>query len=144
MKKIFVILLSLVFCLPAIAGNDKPINPDSLPAQAKDFITKHFPETKISLATIDKEFLDTTYEVFFTDGNKVEFDKNGLWKDIDCKYSRIPDSALPVEIARYISGNHPDRYAKEIDRDKRDYEVKLDNGLELKFDLNFRLIGYDD
>ena len=31
-----------------------------------------------------------------------------------------------------------------IDRDKRDWEVKLDNGLDLKFDLQFRLIEIDD
>ena len=31
-----------------------------------------------------------------------------------------------------------------IDRDKRDWEVKLDNGLDLKFDLHFRLIEIDD
>ena len=29
-------------------------------------------------------------------------------------------------------------------RDKRDYEVKLTNGLELTFDLKFNLIDIDD
>ena len=31
-----------------------------------------------------------------------------------------------------------------IDRDRRDYEVELDNGLDLKFDLKFRLIDIDN
>lgn len=144
MKKIFILIFGLVVSLPAFAGNNKPINPENLPAKAKKFIAEYFTDANISLATVDRELFDTTYEVFFTNGNKVEFDKNGRWKEIDCKYSRIPNNALPTEISRYISANFPDRYAKEIDRDKRTYEVKLNNGLELKFDLKFRLIGYDD
>lgn len=98
---------------------------------------------EISLATIDKELFDTTYEVFFTNGNKVEFSKNGEWKDIDCEYSRVPESAIPAKIREHIDTKHKGRYVKEIDRDKRDYEIKLDNGIELKFDLKFNLIGYD-
>ena len=144
MKKILALVLGIALSFPALAGNDKPISPDKLPAPVKEFIAKHFASSDISLATVDRELFDTTYEVFFTDGNKVEFDKNGEWKDIDCKYSRIPDKALPEKISEYITANHSGRYAKEIDRDKYDYEVKLDNGLELKFDLRFRLIGYDD
>lgn len=144
MKKIVVLLLTVCFSSPLFAGDDRPIDKERLPVPAKDFISQYFTDTEISLATMDKELFDTTYEVFFTNGCKVEFDRNGKWKDIDCKYSRIPDGAIPEEISRFIASNHSGRYAKEIDRDKRDYEVKLDNGLELKFDLRFRLIGYDD
>lgn len=144
MKKIFVLLLGAVVTLSAFAGNDKPIDPEKLPSRAREFITRHFPGADISLATVDRELFDTTYELFFTDGNKIEFDKKGQWKEINCKYSRIPDSALPKEIGRYMAAKHPGRYAKEIDRERNGYEVKLDNGLELKFDLRFRLTGYDD
>ena len=134
----------LLLSLPLLAGDDRPINKERLPDEARTFIGRYFATAEISLATMDKELWDTTYEVFFTDGSKVEFDRNGQWKEIDCKYGRVPDGAVPEEIARFIAANHADRYIKEIDRDKRDYEVKLDNGLELKFDLRFRLIGYDD
>lgn len=144
MKKISVLFAVLAVSFTAFAGNDKPISEDKLPAAAREFIAGHFSGVKISLATVDKELLDTTYEVFFTNGDKVEFDKKGQWKDIDCKYSRVPENAIPEEISRYVSTHHQGLYVKEIDRDKRDYEVKLNNGLELKFDLRFRLIGYDD
>lgn len=144
MKKMSVLFLVLSVSLTAFAGNDKPISEDKLPAAAREFIAKHFQGSEISLATVDRELRDTTYEVFFTNGNKVEFDRKGQWKDIDCKYSRVPESAVPQEINSHISTSHQGLYVKEIDRDKRDYEVKLSNGLELKFDLSFRLIGYDD
>lgn len=32
----------------------------------------------------------------------------------------------------------------KLERDRRDYEVELDNGFEMKFDLDFRLIDLDD
>ena len=144
MKKAIVLFLTLTAVTPLLAGDDKPIQANNLPSAAREFIERHFTTAEISLATIDKELWDTTYEVFFTDGRKIEFDKNGQWKEIDCKYSRVPESAVPGEINRYLAAQHPGRHVREIDRDRRDYEVKLDNGLELKFDLRFQLIGYDD
>ena len=138
-----VLFLALSVSLPLLAGDDRPITVERLPGQARAFITAHFADTPISLATMDKEFFDTTYEVFFTDGGKVEFDKNGNWKEIDCKYGRVPEAAVPENIRTYLAANQPGRSVKEIDRDRYDYELKLDNGLELKFDLRFRLIGYD-
>jgi len=144
MKKGIALFLAFFASLSLFAGDDKPISVDKLPVAAKEFITQHFSGTEISLATMDKELFDTTYEVFFTDGCKVEFGKNGQWTDIDCKYSRVPQSAIPAEIYSFVTTRHPERYIKEIDRDRYDYEIKLDNGLELKFDLNFRLTEYDN
>lgn len=144
MKKVLVLFSALILSLPALAGDDKPIAVDQLPAPAKTFIDQFFKDAKVSLSTVDKEFLDTTYEVFFADGSKVQFDKNGKWKEIDCQYGRVPQGAIPVEIRKYVAANHPRAFVREIDRDKRDYEVKLDNGLELKFDLQGRLIGIDN
>jgi len=143
MRKGIALFLAIFVSLSVFAGDDKPINVDKLPAAAKAFIAQHFSTTEISLATMDKELFDTTYEVFFTDGCKVEFGKNGQWTDIDCKYSRVPESAIPTEINAFVTNRHPEQYVKEIDRDRYDYEIKLDNGLELKFDLNFRLTEYD-
>ena len=43
-----------------------------------------------------------------------------------------------------MTKNYPKNKITSIDRDRRDYEVELDNGLDLKFDLKFRLIDIDD
>ena len=86
----------------------------------------------------------TRYEVVFTNGSKVEFLKDGEWKEVECKYSTVPTAIIPAQIASYVSQNYPDTQIVQIDRDKRDYEVKLTNRLELTFDLNFNLIGIDD
>ena len=51
---------------------------------------------------------------------------------------------VPQQIRDYVAKNFAGRKIVSIDRDKRDWEVKLDNGLDLKFDLQFRLIEIDD
>ena len=144
MKKLFVLICAMTLSLPLFADDDRPIEVDRLPTPAKEFINRHFKDIKVSLATVDREVFETTYEVFFANGCKVEFDGSGRWKDIDCSHSRIPEEAVPEVIRQYINTNYPGRYATEIDRDTYDYEVKLDNGLELKFNIQFQLIGIDN
>lgn len=128
----------------AMAGQDKQISIKQLPEKAQKFLAEHFADSKTAIIKMDRELFDTTYDVIFTNGNKVEFDKRGEWKDIECKYSRIPEGVIPEAIRSHVGKNHPGAYILEIDRDKRDYEIKLNNGLELKFDLKFNPIGYDD
>ena len=143
MKKLLLLAMALLVAAPAMAGDDKKIDEERLPAKAREFIGLHFDRAKISLVTMDREMFDTTYEVFFTDGSKVEFDRKGEWKEIDCKYGRVPEGAVPEKILTYINAHHAERYVKEIDRDKNDYDVKLDNGVELKFDLKFNFLRFD-
>jgi len=44
----------------------------------------------------------------------------------------------------YIKTNHSNVRITEIEKDRNDYEVKLNNGLELKFDLQENLRKYSD
>ena len=97
-----------------------------------------------AFAKLERDFLETTYEVVFTNSTKLEFQKDGNWKEVDCKYSTVPTGIVPAQIAQYVTQNYPDTKIVKIDRDKRDYEVKLTNGLELTFDLKFNLIDIDD
>ena len=84
------------------------------------------------------------YKVVFVNGAKVEFAKNGEWKDVECKYGEVPAAIVPQQIRDYVTKNYPKNKIVAIDRDRRDYEVELDNGLDLKFDLKFRLIDIDN
>ena len=145
MKKLL-ILAAAVFALgtsTVSADNDRPISVSELPEKAQQFIRQHFPNEKV-FAKMERELFDTTYEVIFTSSSKVEFLKNGDWKEVDCKYSTVPAAIIPQQIAQYVSQYYPDTSVVQIDRDKRDYEVKLTNGLELTFDLKFNLIDIDD
>lgn len=146
MKKLMILSAILVtFGInTACADNDKPITVTQLPQTAQQFIKTHFPKEKVAFAKLERDFLETTYEVLFTNSTKVEFYKDGEWKEVDCKYSTVPAKIVPAQIAQYVAQNYPDAQVVQIDRDRRDYEVKLTNGWELTFDLKFNLIDIDD
>ena len=147
MKRLTIILAPLFVALsvlPASAGNDRIITVGELPAASQQFISTCFKEVEVSYAKVDEEWFDKEYKVVFVDGSKVEFVRSGAWKEIDCKYGEVPAAIVPQQIRDYVAKNYPDRKVTAIDRDRRDYEVELDNGLDLKFDLKFRLIDIDD
>ncbi len=141
MKKLFILL---ALAVPVMACAEKPITVEQLPAPARTFISEYFAEAKVSLVTVDKDVFNTDYEVVFADGSRVEFDKKGEWTDVDCGRNRLPEGIVPEAIVRYIANNHPSNFAREISRDRHDWEVSLSNGLDLKFDTAFRLIEIDD
>lgn len=146
MKKLLVFIMALMPATMAMAmtDNDRPIGFEELPAKAKQFIAEHFPDAKVALATVESPNWSPTYEVIFTDGMKMEFIASGEWKEIDCKYSKVPEGVIPAKIREFLKTHHVDNFVRDIERSKRKYELKLDNGLELRFDINGEFRGYDD
>ena len=51
---------------------------------------------------------------------------------------------IPDKIKEYVKKNYKDVTYKEYEVGTRSYEVKLSNGLELKFNSSFVLIEIDD
>lgn len=145
MKKILLLLVCL-FSLQTVvrADDDRPIAVTQLPASAQQFINKHFAGNQVAFAKMEKDWFSKSYDVTFTNGNKLEFDEKGEWTEVDCKYTSVPAAIVPKAIADYVAQNYKDVRILKIDRDTRDYEVKLSNRLELKFDLQFNLIDIDD
>ena len=129
---------------PPREGDTRPRPYKTRPAEARQFITSYFGDTRVSYAKVDSEWWDTTYEVVFVDGRKVEFEKDGAWKEVSCKYSQVPDVIVPPRIREYVTASHPGQKMVKIERSRREYEVKLDNGLDLTFDRNYNLIDIDD
>ena len=125
-------------------GSTKPISFSDLPEGAQTCVNTYFHSVQVSLVTRDNEAFDKSYDVIFDDGRKVEFDKSGEWKSVDCGRTAVPAGIVPAEIASYVNRKHPENIILEIERDRNHYELQLDNDIELKFDMHFRLIGYDD
>lgn len=146
-KKILITLLSLLFVLhiQASGDNDSPIRIDQLPKPAQEFVQKHFPGMKVALAKVEKELFTKSYQVIFTNGNKVEFNGSGKWIEVKCKYDEVPSSVLPAPIARYVAQHYPKVkvWKIETDEEKKLYEVKLSNRIELEFDMKGNLIHID-
>ena len=144
MKKVLLTLLAAVtFLAPAKADNDRPISPDQLPAAAKTFIQQTFPDLTIAYAEIEQGF-KTSYEARLSDGTKVEFDGNGNWDKVDCKYKAVPAALVPDVIAKYVSANYAGALVTKIDKELYGYEIELNNGLDLKFSTNGQLLEIDD
>ena len=146
MKKILFALFALfsVGVFVASADNHKVINKSQLPVQAQQFIDKHFAGVEVSFAKEEREILGRSYEVRLANGAKLEFSSKGAWEEVDCRFGEVPAGIVPAEISKFIKENYPEAKVQKIEIDRNDYEVKLSNRLELKFDKEFRLVDIDD
>lgn len=146
MKKfIFIAIATVFFCsLTVKADNDKVIAKEKLPVSALKFMGEHFANNKVSYVKEERDLFDKNYEVVFTDGTKVEFLRNGEWKEVDCRYSEVPEAIVPQQIKDYVKEHYAQEKILQIDRDRNDYEVRLSNRLKLTFDKNFNIIDIDD
>ena len=83
MKKIKFFLMAMI-CLVVsnvAKADDRPISVEQLPEAAKSFIQTNFEGLKIVYAEKDWN----TYECMLENGTKVEFDRKGVWKKVDCE-----------------------------------------------------------
>lgn len=143
MKKLLVLVMGLSAVVAARA-DQRAVDYGQLPARAKEFVTTYFANAKAAGVTQDKEGGSTIYDLYFTDGSRVEFDRRGEWREVDCVRRAIPAGIIPSKIADFFKNNHNGNFAVRIERDKKGYELKLDNGLEVKFDSKYAFTGYDD
>lgn len=145
MKKVTLLFVSLfVLSFSAMAINDKPIQVEEMPKAAQQFIETHFPGLSVAMAKVELDFLSKSYDVIFTNGDKVEFDKKGNWTNIDCKHTQVPIEVVPTIIREYLAKHYPAIGISQIElTDRKGYDVELQNGIELEFDKRFRLIDMD-
>lgn len=142
MKKCMFILWAFVLtmCLPVMADNDRVITFDQLPAQAQALLKKHFADKVPLIVTVDWD----DYKVVYQSGEKVEFNKKGEWKEFDCKVSNVPTELIPEQIKTNVKTTFPGAIIIKLSRDRRGYEVKLNNGLELEYNKKFQVVDIDD
>ena len=146
-KRIVFLVLSILFSASAFSA-DKVISFGQLPENAQKFTRKYFsaddPLYRHAYVTYDSEFFDSSYTVVFTNGDGLEFNKEGEWKDFDCQQCVVPEEIIPDVIKTYLSENMAGQQVKKIEKNRKSYEIGLSNGLELKFDLEGNLIEIDD
>ena len=110
----------------------------------KSFLNENFAGSGISYAKLETDFFERSYEVMLSDGTKLEFTNKGNWKEVDCRYSEVPEAIIPAPVKKYISDNYEGSKVLKIERDSRGYDVKLSNRLELKFNKDFEIVDIDD
>lgn len=144
MKKLIFLFVCVFSIQVALADNDKPINFTQLPQAAQKFVKQHFPKAKIAFVKMETELFDKSYDVVFNNGDKLEFDKKGEWTEVNCKSTVVPAKVIPALIKKYVETNYPEAKVLSIERDRYDYEVKLSNFWEIKFNMNFNVIDMDN
>lgn len=146
MKKILAFFsMVLLVAQLASAGDIVTTDINKLPAAAREILTKHFPNAKVSHIKIDKDMLQApTYDVMLDNGTKIEFDSKGQWTEVDSKKMAVPSSVVPAYISSYVKKNFKGEKIMKIEWDRKGSEVKLSNGTELKFDSkgNFKNMDF--
>ena len=147
MKKILFAALMLI-CSTGVAladGHERAITVQQLPQPAQEFLKQHFDSLTVAYGVEDVKHCGSEYEVVYTDRTEVDFRRDGQWESVERKYAPVPASIVPKQIAEFVArSNFPGQFIKKIDRDPYTWEIELSSGLEIKFDMQFNVIGYDD
>lgn len=141
MKKSFLFLLLAMFVtMSSCCKGDEPIKVSELPKSSQQFLNQYFSDLLILKVTKDFD----SYEVDFTNGYKLEFDKKGAWTEVDCKNDVVPNGIVPTAILTYVQMNYANAFIVKIEHDRHGYETELNSGLNLEFDSNGKFIRIDD
>ena len=137
----------LIAVIAAVAWNleyDRPVSLDRLPDGAKVFLSVHFPDGAPVLVTRSVDEMKVSYEVVYGNGMMLEFRRNGEWKKINGGQKPVPQDIVPQQIKDYIGSNFPGQAVVKMERESKEWEVKLSNRMELTFDSrNFLLMDFD-
>ena len=142
MKKFFMLMatMMLTFNVALMADDNRVITYDQLPQTAKTLLSQHFAKKVPLVVTMDWD----EYEILYQSGEKVEFNKKGEWKSIDCRVSAVPTVLIPEQIKSHIKATFPGTTIIKLERDRRGYGVKLNNGLEVEYNTRFQVVEIDD
>lgn len=147
MKK-FLLLLVIIAVSVGIANADKyTINRNDLPEAAQTMLKEYFPKAKVGMIKVDRHLLKKTdYDVRLVNGTKIEFNNAGKWTSVDCKTREVPSGLIMKPIRNYVSKNFTDVKILKIQKKSSGYEIKLSDGVELKFNLlgQFKSVKLDD
>lgn len=147
MKKIIMLLALMVVSIGIARADKYTINRDALPETAQAMLKEHFPKAKIGMIKVDRHLLKKTdYDVRLVNGTKIEFNNSGKWTSVDCKNRAVPSGLIMKPIRNYVSKNFTDVKIVKIQKKSSGYEIKLSDGVELKFNLlgQFKSVKLDD
>ena len=140
MKRIIFAFVAIVcFGLSTAMAQNTNANP-----AITQFVTQYFPEAIIQMVMPDEDDID----VVLNDYTKIEFKLNNEWKKVDCehatKFISVPATLVPEQITAYVNANFPNTIIKKLEKKFFGWEIELSNGLEVKFNNNFKVTKVDD
>ncbi len=139
--KIFILTLVCLLLSATAMADDRPIPAEQLPAAAKTFIKKHFPQDQVVEAEMEKNFRSTKYDVKLSSGAEVDFTGKGNWISVDCEHSAVPAAIIPAAIKKYVNSKYQGQQINKIERETYGFEIELSNDLELKFNKKGKFLS---
>lgn len=145
MKAIKVMMMSVMALATVVVARaeEKTVPYSQLPNTAQQFIRTHYGQDQMNDLKIERDMSDNSYKVVTRDGTQLKFNDQGEWRKVESKASALPVGIVPGEIQNYITTNHRGMHLIKIDREADGYDVKLNNGKDIKFDKAHKVIKYD-
>lgn len=144
MKRTLTVLTMLLISVTIFASKIVTKDIKQLPTQSQNFITTYFVNLNVQKIEIEKNLLGIKdYEVTFTNGYEIEFDKKGEWTKVDCKRNPIPGALVPQKIKDHIKIEFKGDHITEIKKKKGGFEVELQNDITLIFNSKGEFKKYD-
>jgi hypothetical protein len=144
MKKLILMIVSIAAFVSVAGAEDKPVTFNQLPEGARTFLDTNYQKVKLVLATKDDDFIRPEFNVVLENGVAIQFDNDGRLEKIASRSGDIPAAVIPKQITDIVKSHYPDAYIVEYEVDRKTYEVKLSNRIEITFDSSFRMIEIDD
>lgn len=148
MKRSIILTMAIFAAVSLSACNHedkKVIQFGELPQAAQTFVDTHFADKQVSIVYHDTELADKDYEVIFTDGANIDFSKKGEWTKVEDRDTNgVPTAIMLQGIVDYVSTNFAGQYVVQLGKERSNYEVELNNGVEMVFDKEGQFLRYDD
>lgn len=127
------------------ADNEVVVAPENLPAKITSYVNANFPKSTVAHATKEREGMGFEYKVWLSEGYTLEFDRGERIKEIKGT-TQLPDAVVPQAVRNDVATRYPGTYVVEWELYNRKaiQEVKLNNGVELLYNLQGMFIGIDD
>jgi hypothetical protein len=140
MKQIIIIaILTLAF---ASCEKETVLDDMNIPEEISNYVNTHFPDNKIIQVVKDVDELELSYDVILEDSFSMEFNRKK--QIISVKgISKLPDTVIPEILLSHAKNNYPEQIIIEWSLDDRKQEIKLNNGIELKFNKEGEFIRID-
>ena len=143
MKKMMIIMASVLLSMNACADRVQVGSFTNLPQAAQTFVETYFAKADIAVILYEREGLHDEYAVRLNDGTYIEFDYQGNLEKVDCKTKAVPSGIVPASIAEYVETHHPTMFIVEYSIDRRKQSVELNKEMEIEFDKAGNFLRYD-
>ncbi|MEI0606493.1 PepSY-like domain-containing protein [Brachyspira pulli] len=143
MKKLSILFVSLmVLSVSSLFADDWVVPVSQLPANARSFIQKVFPDAQIFKVERDGR----KFDVKLSNGVSIDFLSNGEWENIDSEYTTIPESAFPPAVIKALKASYPQAAIIDAEKEWGNYKIKLNNMMEVMVSGNGQIMGqkFDD